>query len=143
MFIVPVTRDHRHLSRLLDDSFERFFGTPGQADDAALRSPALDVTDSGGAYTVKLEIPGVAKEDVKISVEGRQVKVQAQSQASVEKTQGERVVYRERAAARYARTFTLPVEVAQAEVIAKLENGVLTLTLPKRGVAGATQIAIN
>ena len=139
MFIVPVARDSRHLSRLLDESFERCFVAP----EAATRSPALDVADAGNAFTARLEIPGVAKEDVKISVEGRQVSVQAQSPRVDEKKEGERLVHRERAAARYARSFTLPVEVAQGEAVATLENGVLTLTLPKRGAAGATQVTIN
>ncbi len=139
MFIVPVARDQRHLSRLLDDTLERFFVTP----EAATRSPALDLADTGSAYSVRLEIPGVAKEDVKISVEGRQVSVQASNTRSDEKKEGERVVYRERAVVRYARTFTLPVEVAQGEAAAALEHGVLTLTLPKRGAAGATQVAVN
>jgi HSP20 family protein len=141
MFIVPVTRDHRHLSRLLDDTFERFFTAPAGTEGSDARSPALDVADSGSAYTVTLEMPGVAKEDVKISVDGRQVSVQAQH--TEEKKEGERVVYRERASTRYARSFTLPAEVAQGDAAAKLENGVLTLTLPKRGANGATQIAIN
>ena len=139
MFIVPVAhRDHQHLSRLIDASFERCFVAP----DTAARTPALDVVDSGNAFTVKLEIPGVAKSDVKISVDGRQVSVQAQHAADEQK-EGERLVHRERSATRYARSFTLPVEVAQGEAAATLENGVLTLTLPKRGAVGATQVTIN
>mgnify|MGYP002136163033 CR=1 FL=1 len=64
---------------------------------SASRSPALDVSETERAYTVKLEIPGAAKEDVKVSVEGRQVTVQASTQRSEEKKDGERIVYRERA----------------------------------------------
>jgi HSP20 family protein len=139
MFIVPVARDPRHLSRLLDESFERCFVAP----QTASRSPALDVADTGTAFTMKLEMPGVAKEDVKISVEGRQVSVQAHSEGVEEVKQGERLVHRERAAARYARSITLPVDLAPGEAAATLENGVLTLTLPKRGASGATQITIN
>ncbi len=143
MFLVPMSRDSRQLSRLFDDTFERFFGPVATAEDNALRSPALDVAESDRAYTVKLEIPGVSKEDVKVSVEGRQVTVQAQTQRQEEKKDGDRVVYRERSLQSYARTFTLPAEVDQAEAGAKLEHGVLTLTLPKRGARAASQIAIN
>ena len=143
MFLVPVSRESRQLSRLFDDTFERFFGPVAAAEENALRSPALDVAESERAYTVKLEIPGVNKEDVKVSVEGRQVTVQAQTQRQDEKKDGDRVIYRERSLQSYARTFTLPAEVDQAEAGAKLELGVLTLTLPKRGARAAAQITNN
>jgi HSP20 family protein len=139
MFFVPVARDPRRLSRLLDESFARCLVAP----QTGPRSPALDVADAGKAFTMKLEMPGVAKEDVKISVEGRRVEVQAHSERVDEKKEGERLVHRERAAAHYARSITLPVDLAPGEAAATLENGVLTLTLPKRGAAGATQITIN
>ncbi len=155
MFVVPVSRvsrhfvQHpRHLSRLLDDSVERFFGPAAATEGEASRSPVLDVAETEAAYTVTLEVPGVAKEDVKVSVDGRQVTVQASTQRSEEKKEGaegpesERVIYRERATTRYARTITLPAEVDQAEAGAKLEHGVLTLTLPKRS-ARASQISVN
>lgn len=143
MFIVPVTRDARHLSRLFDDTFERFFGPAPASETSAARSPALDVAETERGYTVTLEVPGVAKEDVKVSIEGRQVSIQASAEQREERRDGERVVYRERAAVRYARSFTLPVEVDAAEAGAKLDHGVLTLTLPKRNARAASQITIN
>ena len=56
---------------------------------------------------------------------------------------GARALYRERRCARYARRFTLPVEVDEARSQARLENGVLTLTLAKKVPAGARRISIN
>ena len=143
MFIVPASRETRQLTRLFDDAFERVFGPVAFDNTVASRSPALDVAESDHAYTVKLEMPGVAREDVKVSIEGREVSVQAQTQRQEERKDGERVVYRERSVASYARTFTLPAEVDQAEAGAKLEHGVLTLTLPKRGARSAAQITVQ
>jgi len=144
MFIVPVSRESRQLSRLFDETFDRVFGSPISAETAP-RSPALDVAESDRAYTVNLEVPGVAKEDVKVSVEGRRVTVSAKTQTSEERKDdsGDRIVYRERSATSYSRSFTLPVEVEQAESQAKLEHGVLTLTLPKRNARAAAQLTIN
>ena len=68
---------------------------------------------------------------------GRQVTVQAQSPCSGEKKEGERVVYRERSAASYGRTLTLLLQKDQTESVTGLDQGVLTLTLPKRGVRSA------
>ncbi|HEV7914829.1 MAG TPA: Hsp20 family protein, partial [Albitalea sp.] len=56
--------------------------------------------------------------------------------------EGERVLYRERSTARYARTISLPAEVDQAASQAKVDNGVLTLTLVKKVPTGARQINV-
>jgi HSP20 family protein len=143
MFLVPMSRESRQLSRLFDDTFERFFNPASAPDGVAARSPALDVAETERAYTVKLEMPGVAKEDVKVAVEGHQVTVQAGNSRVAEQKDGERLLYRERSTTRYARTFTLPLEVDQAEAAARLDHGVLTLTLPKRSARSAAQIAVN
>lgn len=138
MFFVPVSRELRQRAHLFDS-----------LASAPSRSPALDVAETELGYTVKLEMPGVAKDDIKVSVEGRKVSLQAESADSAnsantdETKDGERVLYRERSATRYARSFTLPVEVDQAESGAKLEHGVLTLTLPKRHLRAAAQITVN
>lgn len=146
MFLVPMTRESRELSRafdrMFDDGFGRFFGALAPADEKAARSPALDVTESERDYSVKLDLPGVAKEDVKVTIDGRHITVEAQTERTDEKKEGDKVVWRERAMSSYARTFSLPVEVDQADSSAKLENGVLTLTLPKRGTPRTAQIKV-
>ena len=147
MFLVPMTRTTSELGRAFDRMFDdrvfdRFFVPTARAGDG-MRAPALDVAESDKSYTIKLDMPGVAKEDVKVTVEGRRVTVQAETGEKEEKKQGDRVVYSERSMASYARSFLLPTEVDQREATAKLENGVLELTLPKRGPASGAQIAIN
>ena len=141
MYIVPYTREARTLSRVFDRNFERFLAA-AVSDGNDARNPALDVVESDKAYTVKLDIPGVNKEDVKVSVDGRKVTVQAKNEKTDERAEGEQLVYRERSSVSYARSFTLATEVDQTEAAAKLENGVLTLTLPKRGVS-TSQLTVN
>jgi HSP20 family protein len=147
MFLVPVSRTAneltRGLDRLFDDSFERFFGGTPSAESGGSRSPALDVTESERAYTVHLDLPGVAKGDVKIAIDGRRVSVEGQSRKVEEKKDGERVVYRERSVASFARSFNLPTEIDQSESQATMENGVLTLSLAKRRAASATQLTVR
>ncbi len=155
MFVVPLTHQQRHLSRLIEGSLDHFFGNAASAESAP-RSPALDVAESDTNYTVTLDLPGVAKEDVKVAVEGRVVTINAQAAQPVSsgaaaadaatsdvKKDADRVLHRERSAPRFARRFSLPLEVDQAEAGAKLEHGVLTLTLPKRVARSAAQITIN
>ncbi|MBL8343122.1 MAG: Hsp20/alpha crystallin family protein [Rubrivivax sp.] len=150
MFLVPVSRESRDIARsvdrLFDEAFGGFFGAPataGPRGETAARSPALDVAESDRAYTVKLEMPGVKKEDIKVTIEGKRISLSAHSESAQEKKEGDRVVYRERSVASYARSFTLPVDVDQAGAGARLENGVLTLELPKRGAGAAAQLTVN
>jgi HSP20 family protein len=144
MFLVPLTRSTAVLSRGFDRFFDaRFDRSFAAADGARPRSPALDVAESDGKFVVTLDMPGVAKEDVKVSIEGRRVSIEAQARSDEEKKDGDRIVYRERSQSSYARSFTLASEVNQDESIAKLENGVLTLTLSKRDAATSKRISVN
>ena len=146
MFLVPVTRTSSELARtferLFDDTLDRFVSAPTDTQ-AALRSPALDVRETERGYQVSIDLPGVAKDDVKISIDGRRVSVSAQTQCESEQRDGPRLIYRERSSASFARSFTLPEEIDQDASQAKLEQGVLALTLAKKRTAAARQLTIN
>ena len=158
MFIVPVSRRAavraRHFDRLLDETFGHIFAQPA-ADSAPVRRPAIDVAESDTAYVVTLDVPGVTREDVKVSIDGRNVSIVAEARvetpaadaAATDATEqapktSERVILRERAAASFARSFTLQSEIDQSSSQAKLDNGVLTLTLAKRSPA-STRLTVN
>lgn len=134
MFLVPVARSAADLSRSLDRLFSA---------ETALRSPSLDVAETEGSYNVSIDLPGVAKDDVKITIDGRRVDVSAQTQREDTKKEGERVIYRERSSQSFARSFTLPEEVDQDASQAKLDNGVLSLALAKKRAAAARHLTIN
>ena len=145
MFVFPMSRDSRHLSRLLDGSLDRVFDAARAAsrEPAASRSPALDVVVKQVSHRVQLDMPGVLKDAVTVFVEGRHVTVQAEAAGPEAKQDSERVIYRERAAPQCARSFTLPLELDPTETTARLEHGVLTLTLSKRGARSAAKIVVN
>ena len=88
-------------------------------------------------------MPGVAKDDIKVAIDGRRVDVSAEVKKESETKDGERVVHRERSASSWSRSFTLPTELDQDASNAKLENGVLTLVLGKTRAPGAAQLTIN
>lgn len=123
----------RHVARVL-----RQFDV--DADTA--RTPALDVSEDAKGYHVTVDMPGVAKEAVKVRVEGRRVHIETATEEAATPTDGSRVLYRERRAARYARSFSLPVEIDQAQSQARFENGVLTLNLVKRVAENGGQLAV-
>jgi HSP20 family protein len=146
MYFVPVSRRPlahdmaRSLDRLLTGSLRP---AAEEVDSTEARTPLLDLAETEAGYKVILDLPGVAKQDVNVSVDGRRVSIEAHGQRSDEKNEGERVIYRERAQTRYARSFTVPQDVDAAQAQARLEQGVLTLHLPKRTVHSASRITIN
>jgi HSP20 family protein len=153
MFVLPLSRPSSRAAfgRVVDDSFDRFFRNAVVAETS--RTPALDVSETDGAYIVAFDVPGVTREQLKVSVEGRRLSIETVDLAQPAAAEGAaeapkadaapRSLYRERSTARYARTVSLPTEVDQTASSAKFENGVLTLTLAKKVKAGAVQIAIN
>ncbi len=145
MFVLPLASvsrraaSQRAVDRLFDESLDRFFG--GSSAPTA-RTPAMDVGESDSAYTLRFDVPGVSREQLQVTVEGRRVSVATEAAAG-EPAEEQRVLYRERSAARYARTVSLPAEVDSAGSQARFDNGVLTLTLPKKVPTGAQKISVN
>lgn len=114
------------------------------APEGASRAPRLDVVESDDAYSVVLDMPGIAKDQLDVQVDGRRVTVSTRAAADTPASGAEqRILYRERGTAPYARSVTLPDEVDNTQSQARLENGVLTLTLAKRAATRATQIQVN
>jgi HSP20 family protein len=138
---VPVAFSHRFDS-MLDDTLDQFFRTAVSAQSAT-RAPAMDIAESDAAYTVTLDVPGLKREQLKVSVEGRRVSIEAEESSEAASAEGVRAIHRERSTRRYARSFGLPAEVDQDSSQARLEHGVLILTLTKKVPSGARQISIN
>ena len=103
----------------------------------------MDVTEENGVYRVKAEIPGVKKEDIKVSIDGNDVSISAEVKKEKEEKKGERVIRSERYYGSQSRGFTLQHDIDQGKAEAKYEDGVLELTLPKKEVTSAKQVAIK
>lgn len=103
----------------------------------------IDVKETDKAYTVHAEVPGVAKEDIHVSLDGNMVTLQAEVKQQDLQTKDEKVLRSERYFGSVARSFQLPQDIDQSEAKAKYENGVLTLTLPKKTGGNAQRLAID
>jgi len=101
------------------------------AGEALLRPARTDVTDTGAAYRVVAEVPGIPKEKLDIRVRGSAVEIRGES--SDEKQTGEGAyLHRERSYQGFYRSLELPEPVVASDAKAKVENGVLELELPKQ-----------
>lgn len=115
----------------------------------ALRSPGiepqirLDVSEDDKAYTVMAEIPGVRKEDIKVSVDGNQVSISAEVRKEKEEKAGKTVVRSERYYGSVSRSFSLAQDVDDQGARAKYQDGVLELSLPKKAGGSVKAIAVS
>lgn len=127
-----------------DDFFKDLHWRPALRGMEAEPRIRMDVTENDKAYTVKAEIPGVSKDDIKLSVKGNEVSIGVEVNKQQEEKQGDTVIHSERYVGRQYRSFTLPVDIDDAKVEARYLDGVLELRLPKRaGDGGAKQISIS
>ncbi|MBI2749427.1 MAG: Hsp20/alpha crystallin family protein [Burkholderiales bacterium] len=132
----------------LDDFFRDvapgFYVKPLHGD--ALPNPAqikVDVKESDAAYTVHAEVPGVAKEDIHVSLDGNLVTLRAEVKQQDTQTKDEKLLRSERYFGAVSRSFQLPMDIDQTAAKAKYDNGVLTLTLPKKTGNKAQRLVID
>ncbi|HWR25444.1 MAG TPA: Hsp20/alpha crystallin family protein [Methanosarcina sp.] len=93
-------------------------------------TPAVDIKDEEDKLVVTTDLPGINKEDIQINLKEDMLEISAKSGKEKE-TEEEGYVRRERAYTRFYRAVRLPASVKEEGSIAKIENGVLTITLPK------------
>lgn len=116
----------------LPNVFNDFFDTAFMPKTNAT-APAINVKECDEAYTVELAAPGMKKEDfnVHINDEGNLVVKMEQKQEQKEEDKDTRYLRHEFSYSKYERTLILPDDVNKELISAKVENGVLTVGLPK------------
>jgi len=102
----------------------------------------LDVEEDDKSYTVKAEIPGVKKEDIKVSIDGNRVSISAEVKEEKEEKKDNKVISSERYYGSVSRNFTLYTDVDQDGAKAKYESGVLVLDLPKKPGGSSKQVTV-
>lgn len=131
---------------LLHSRMNRLFPEYGKA----WAIPAWDVTksglrsnlyDSGDHLEMKVEVPGIDKENLNIKVQGNYLEISASRKSDIPEGYAAHRV--ERGTTNFTRSFTLPSDVDTGKVEAQLTNGILTLNLPKSEAAKPKQITIN
>ncbi|MGI3211562.1 Hsp20/alpha crystallin family protein [Roseovarius tibetensis] len=94
-------------------------------------APASDASSDDGAYRITMELPGVEEKDIDLSVHDGMVTVKGEKTAEREET-GETWFFTERQYGAFSRSFRLPADADGDNVEAKLKDGVLSMTIPKR-----------
>jgi HSP20 family protein len=106
----------------------------------------LEVTETDKNYEVRAQVPGAKKEDIHVTIDRNAVSISAEVKRESEETEGkkgERTLVRELYYGSAARSFTLAHDVDDKAAQAKFENGVLTLSLPKKQEASSRTLSIQ
>ncbi|HEX4125130.1 MAG TPA: Hsp20/alpha crystallin family protein [Tepidisphaeraceae bacterium] len=142
-----VRRDQYDPSELAQRDFDTFFSRwlGGQGDAGMLAPYGVDVREDADHIYVEAELPGFKKEDVNITLENNTLTISAEREEKEEQGNGGKgqMLLHERRYRRFQRSFTLPPTVDEQSVNAKLQEGVLTVTLNKREETKPRKISVS
>lgn len=132
----PLEAFRRELGRLLFD-----FDAPAADYGAHQGFPRTTLEDTGSAFVLRAEVPGLSEKDLDLNVEGETVTIKGERSTTL--PEGYSVHRRERGSQRFARSFALPSAVDSERAEASLQNGVLTVTIPKAQQAQPRKITVK
>ncbi len=134
-YLVPMgywgtTNVLKEMERMVDDLRAGFnemipYGNPED------RVPMVDILDEGDRYVIEAELPGMKKEEVSIDIGEDSITIDAKRESEIEEKK-EGYVRKERESMSFYRRVPLPDDADSEKASAKLENGLLTIALPKR-----------
>ncbi len=130
----------------LFDTFNNRFGLKSSKTDEdflnAVWSPLADVVENDDSYSLRLDLPGVKKEDVKITFNNGQLSISGERVFEEEK-KGETYHHVERAFGKYYRAFNLPEKIMEDKIDADFKDGILNISIPKAEEAKPKQIEVK
>ena len=132
----PFRELQREMGRLFE-SFETLSDPRGRR-----AFPAVNLYDVGDKYVLTTELPGLAAEELDISMTGETLTLRGERKRS-ESISDESYRRQERGFGTWSRTLTLPDRVDSTQVSAALQHGILTVTLPKAAEAKPRQIMVQ
>ncbi len=136
-----VLRRQNDLSRIFDNFFSPMY-VPEREMANHLLTPAVDIFEREEKIIINAELPGIEKEKIKVDVKGKVVTLSAERESEKEVKDGN-AFRKERRFGKFERSFNLGFEISSEDVVAKYDNGILTLEVPKPQEQQNKQIAIH
>jgi HSP20 family protein len=138
------SRERDHLPDVLE--LFRRFARMAELPAFLAEDMRLDIEENDREYRVKAEMPGVRKEDVQVTVDGTLLAIRARAAGArrdAKADDGMRNLVSELRHGEFSRAVRLSHEIEEKKVHAKLENGILSLTCPKRASGKQTLVAVQ
>jgi HSP20 family protein len=131
-----------NMQREIDKMFDRFRGGISDDSNSSAFMPVVDIVERKDDYLVKVELPGVNKNDVKITIQNDILTIRGEKKLEKE-TKDENYHRVERSYGTFQRSFTLPSSVKSDKIDATYDNGVLSISLPKAEEAKPKEIEVK
>jgi HSP20 family molecular chaperone IbpA len=113
-----------------------------RAETELIRHVPVEIKDTADNLVIRAEVPGFSANDLKVSVEARQLMLSGKAAATTEE-KTEQAIYNERRSQQFYRTVTLPTDVEATRATASLRDGVLELILPKTAQPATINVTVN
>jgi HSP20 family protein len=122
----PITSIFDELGELFGNNFDM----TGRNLNGSLY-PNVDITESDSGFRISADLPGLSKEEIKVSVEDGVLSISGEKKHEFEKKEKDRYYHFERTYGKFCRSFSLPANVDNASIDARYNNGVLEVLLKK------------
>ncbi|MBI2869415.1 MAG: Hsp20/alpha crystallin family protein [Chloroflexi bacterium] len=123
-------RSFEDMDRWMDEFFRGGVPSMWRGEEGMAWAPRIELFDKGDRLMARVEIPGMKKDDINISVSGDVLTVSGERKAE-EEVKEENVYRAEMAYGRFSRSLTLPASVEADKIEATYESGILEISLPK------------
>ena len=129
-----IQRMQRDMDRMFNNAFSRFNSSPDfqHLFRESFTTPEMDVREDDEKYTVIINLPGSGKDNVSVNLDGQILTVKGEQKfEKLDKDSQGNIIFQERRSGAFQRSITLPEPVKQAGMKTDIDNGVLTITIPK------------
>jgi HSP20 family protein len=140
---LPIYQLHQEIDRLFDDALRGFpsmfrSGIDWPEITPIALTPEVDIKESDDSYTISAEVPGVAKDDVDIQIDGNTLIIKGEKKQE-KKEEKENYHCVERHYGSFERMLTLPDDANAESIDAKFKNGVLTISIKRQAKSEAKE----
>lgn len=134
--------EFENVQRNIDQLFDHIKSDSFEEEAYKTFMPAVDILERENDFNIKVELPGVEKSDVKITVQNDVLTIRGEKKKVSEKKE-ENYTRTERSYGIFQRSFTLPASVTSEKIEASYDNGVLSVTIPKLEEAKPQEIEVK
>lgn len=140
--MLPTLWDPFRTLSLVENQMDDLLGSLTEFHPVLAWSPTMDVSEDEKTITIRAELPGINPEDIDLTVEDHHMTLRGEKKFE-EKNKGKNDHWTERYYGTFLRTFHLPQTIEMKKIKARLKNGVLEITLPKRAEARPKKIPVE
>ncbi len=128
--MLPVIRTRAMMPNWIEEFFGNDFFSNDQHANASV--PSVNVIENNDNFKIEVAAPGLKKEDFRIELDNKLLKISSDRKEENEKKEGEKILRREFSYCSFKRVFSLPDVVEAEKIDAKHENGILSIIIPKK-----------